>query len=147
MGGDGVVYLPGVVSVVGPDQLEPVEPLAYFVEDQDRAVAILDAGGVDDHAQWEAFGIDQGVELASFDLLSGVVTHCVVFTPVFTAPFSADFSDWLSMIAAVGLASRPACSRRAKSNSAQIASQAPSRWNLRKMLYTVERGGKGPRGR
>src|ERR1700722_4791869 len=56
---------PGVVSVVGPDQLEPVEPLAYFVEDQGRAVAILDAGGVDDHAQWEAFGIDQGVELAS----------------------------------------------------------------------------------
>ena len=93
VGGDGVVHLPGVVSVVGPDQFEPVEPLAYFVEDQGRAVAILDAGGVDDHAQWEAFGIDQGVELASFDLLSGVVTHCVVFTPVFTAPFSADFSD------------------------------------------------------
>src|ERR1700686_5031504 len=134
VGGDGVVHLPGVVSVVAPDQLEPVEPLAYLVEDQGRAVAILDAGGVDAHAQWEAFGIDQGVELASFDLLSGVVTHCVVFTPVFTAPFSADLSDWLSMIAAVGLTSRPACSRRAKSNSAQIASQAPSRWNLRKML-------------
>ena len=86
------------------------------------------ARATDDHAQWEAFGIDQGVELASFDLLSGLVTHCVVFTPVFTAPFSADFSDWLSMIAAVGLASRPACSRRAKSTSAQIASQ------VRKML-------------
>ena len=76
------------VPVVGPNQLEPVEPLAYFVEDQGRAVAILDAGGVDDHAQWETFGIDQGVELASFDLLSGVVTHCVVFTPVLR-PFSA----------------------------------------------------------
>jgi hypothetical protein len=24
----------------GPDQLEPVEPLAYFVEDQGRAVAV-----------------------------------------------------------------------------------------------------------
>jgi hypothetical protein len=39
--------------------------------------------GVDDYAQWEAFGINQGVELASLDLLSGVVvTRCVVFTPV-----------------------------------------------------------------
>jgi len=55
------------------------------------------------HAQWEAFGIDQGVELASFDLLSGVVTHCVVFTLFLQPLFSADFSDWLAMIAAVGL--------------------------------------------
>ena len=36
--------------------------------------------------------------------------------------------------AALGLASRPRCSRSAMWSSAQIASQTPSRWNLRKML-------------
>ena len=40
VGGDGVGDLVGVVAGVGPDQLEPVEPLAYFVEDQGRAVAV-----------------------------------------------------------------------------------------------------------
>ena len=63
-------------------------------------------------------------------LLAGVVTHCVVFA----APFSADFTDWLSRTAADGLASRPIRSRSAICSSAQIASQVPSRWNLRKML-------------
>lgn len=57
------------------------------------------------------------MELATLHLLAGVITHCVVFTPAFAPPFSAAFSDWLSMMAAVGLASRPRCSRKATSNS------------------------------
>jgi len=36
----------------------------------------------------QSFGIDQGVDLAAFHLLTGVVAHLVVFT----APFSADFT-------------------------------------------------------
>ncbi len=47
---------------------------------------------------------------------------------------SADLTDWLSRTAAEGLASRPIRSRNAMCSSAQIASQVPSRWNLRKML-------------
>src|SRR5260370_4131431 len=85
-------------------------------------------GRNDPHRQ--SFGIDQGVDLAAFHLLAGVVTHCVVFA----APFSADCSDWLSRTAAEGLASRPIRSRNATCTSAQIASHVPSRWNLRKML-------------
>jgi len=53
---------------------------------------------------------------------------------VFTAPFSADFTDWLSRTAADGLASPPIRSRSDICSSAQIASQVPSRWNLRKMF-------------
>jgi hypothetical protein len=82
----------------------------------------------DPHRQ--SFGVDEGVDLATLDLLAGVVTHIVVFA----APFSADLMDWLSRTAADGLASRPLRSRKAVCNSAQIASQTPSRWNLRKML-------------
>src|SRR6516164_8862448 len=62
------------------------------------------------------FAIDQGVDLATLHLLAGVITHLVVFT----APFSADLTDWLSRTAADGLASRPIRSRKAMCNSAQI---------------------------
>jgi hypothetical protein len=111
------VNLPRVVAAIGPDQFEPGEAPSYLVEHQPGAVAILDRIG------------SPSVSTA-FHLLAGVVTHCVVFT----APFSADFSDWLSRTAAEGLASRPIRSRNATCNSAQIASHVPSRWNLRKML-------------
>jgi hypothetical protein len=48
--GDGVVHLASVVAVVRPDQFEPVEPLAYFVKDQGRAVAVLDTSRMSNHA-------------------------------------------------------------------------------------------------
>ena len=78
----------------------------------------------------QPFAVDPRVDFAAFDLLAGVVPHLAVVA----APFSADLIDWLSRTAADGLASRPIRSRKAMCNSAQIASQTPSRWNLRKML-------------
>lgn len=60
-----------------------------------------------DHAQRQVLGVDQRVDLATFDLLAGVVADAAIMT----APFSADLIDWLSSTAAVGLASRPLASR------------------------------------
>jgi hypothetical protein len=100
---------------------------AYLVEDQPGPVAVLDRGGVDHDPHRQPFAVDEGVDFAALHLLAGVVTHLVVST----APFSA---DWLSRTAAEGLPSRPILSRNAICSSAQIASQTPSRWNLRKML-------------
>ena len=85
-------------------------------------------------SQRQAFDIDEGMHFAALHLLAGVVTHCVFFTPARGSPFSAAFSDWLSRIAAVGLASRPSVSRSAMWSSSQMRSQTPSRWNWRKML-------------
>src|SRR5215471_16172858 len=82
---------------------------------------------MDDDPHRQPFAVDQGVDFSALHLLAGVITHLVVFT----APFSADLTDWLSRTAADGLASRPIRSRKAMCNSAQIASQTPSRWNLR----------------
>jgi hypothetical protein len=115
------------VAGIGPHEFEPGKALADLVEDHTRPVAILQAGGMDDDPQRQAFNVGQGVELATLHLLAGVTTHCVVFTPAFAPPFSAACSDWLSMMAAVGLASRPRCSRKATSNSSQIRSHTPSR--------------------
>jgi hypothetical protein len=78
------------------------------------------------------------VGFAPLDLLAGVVIHLIVDT----APFPPILTDWLSRTAAERLASRPIGSRNIMRGSTQIASRTPSRWNLRKMLSTVERGGK-----
>ena len=82
----------------------------------------------DPHRQ--PFAVDQSVDFAALDPLAGVITHLAVVT----APFSADLTDWLSRTAAEWLASRPVRSRKSTCNSAQIASQTPSRWNLQTML-------------
>ena len=85
---------------------------------------------MNDDPHRQPFAVDQGMDFAALHLLADVVPHFVVFT----APFSADLTDWLSRAAAEGLAPRPIRSRKAMCSSVQIASQTPSRWNLRKML-------------
>ena len=85
---------------------------------------------MNDDTHRQPFAVDQHVDFTALDLLAGVVTDLVVST----APFSADLTDWLLRTAADGLASGPVRSRKAMCKSAQIASQTPSRWNLRKML-------------
>lgn len=64
---------------------------------------------MDDHRQQHAVGVGQQVVLAADGLLARVVAGRVERR----APFYAAFAVWLSMIAVVGLASRPACSRTA----------------------------------
>jgi len=122
--------LPRVVAIIRPDQFEPGKAVADFIEDERRAIAVLDASGMNDGPQRQALRIDQRVNFAPLDLLSGVIAYLAVKT----APFSAAFSDWLSMTAAVGLASRPMSSRNVMWSSSQMASQTPSLWNLRNML-------------
>jgi hypothetical protein len=67
------------------------------------AVGILNIGGVDDDAKQEAGGIDRDMALATLDLLGGIVAAW--------PPFSVVLTLWVSMMAAVGLASRPSVSR------------------------------------
>jgi len=117
------VNLPRAIAAISPDQFEPREAAAYLVEDETSPVTVLDRRRMDNDPHRQPFAVDQGVDLATLHPLAGVVTHLVVFT----APFSADLTDWLSRTAADGLAPRPIRSRNAICNSAQIASQTPSR--------------------
>ena len=73
---------------------------------------------MDDDAQRQALHIDQGVNVATLHLLPGIIAGQAVMT----ASFSAPFKDGLTMIAAVGLASRSMSSRKSMCNSCQIAS-------------------------
>lgn len=73
----------------------------------DAAIAILNIGGGDDAVQEQALRIDQNVPLLALDQLARVKAGRINARP----PFSALFTLWLSMMQAVGLASRSAISR------------------------------------
>jgi hypothetical protein len=67
------------------------------------AVGVLDIGGMDKDTEQEARGIDPDMALAALDLLGGIVAA--------RPPFSVVLTLWVSMMAALGLASRPSLSR------------------------------------
>src|SRR5262245_51464044 len=68
---------------------------------------LRDIGGMHDGVHQEALRVDENVPLLALDLLARIVAVRVDARP----PFSALFMLWLSMIAAVGEASRSARSR------------------------------------
>jgi hypothetical protein len=107
--GDGSGHLrPGIASVTD-DALDEGEQSARLPQQRLGAVAVLHTGGMDDDCQQHADGVGQQVALAADDRLARVVAGRVERR----APFCAAFAVWLSMIAVVGLASRPAPSRTA----------------------------------
>ena len=65
-------------------------------------VAILDIGGMNDSVEQQTQRIYENMALLALDLLARIVAMRIDAGP----PFSALFTLWLSMMAAVGLASR-----------------------------------------
>lgn len=74
---------------------------------QHPTVPILDIGRVNNGVQQQPYCIDKDMPLLAFGFLAGVIAVRVDAGP----PFSALLTLWLSITHAVGLASRPACSR------------------------------------
>lgn len=103
-GGGGVGAL---VAAVGDDAFQERKEPAHLLQHRQAAVAVLDVGRQDVHPEHQPERINDGMALAPFDLLAGVVAHGIRAFP----PLSALLTLWLSMTAVVGLASLPACSR------------------------------------
>ena len=96
---------------IGEDAFDEGEAAARAaIEDQQSAITILQIGRVDDDVQQEAERVDENVPLAPRDLLARVIPRRIERRPPFCAPLAL----WASMIATVGLASRPVCSRTAR---------------------------------
>ena len=96
------------IACVGEDADDEREQGArLLVEDEARTIAILDIGGVNGSAQQQAKRVYENVALLALDLFSRIVAVRINRGP----PFSALFTLWLSMMAAVGLAWRSSCSR------------------------------------
>ena len=97
-----------LIACVGEDtQNEREQGSGAFVKNERGAVAILDIGWVNGSAQQQAERVDEDMALLALDLLARIIAVRIDPGP----PFSALFTLWLSMMAAVGLASRSLCSR------------------------------------
>ena len=96
-----------LVAAVGIELNQERKGAKQARHQQHAAVAVLDVGGVHDGVHQQALGIDEDVSLLALDLLACIVARRINRRP----PFSALLTLWLSMIAAVGLASREAASR------------------------------------
>ncbi len=117
-----------IVDAVGEHRFEPTVQRLDPVQQGPRAVGILDVGGVDDDAQQEAGRIDRDVAFAAPDLLGRIVAT--------RSPFSVVLTLWVSMMAAVGLGSRPSCSRSIVTKQWRMLSQTPA---ARKRVLTCDR--------
>lgn len=108
-----------VINAIGEHRLEPaVQPLDP-AQQASGAVGVLDVGGVDDDPEQEAGGIDRDVAFASPDLLGRVVAA--------RPPFSVVLTLWVSIMAAVGLAWRPSCSRSMTTGDGASSPRRPRR--------------------
>ncbi len=77
------------VGAVGEDRLQEGKELAgVAIQDQEGAVAVLQAGRVDDDGEDQAEGFDQEMALLALDLLARVIARRVDARPPFSALFT-----------------------------------------------------------
>jgi hypothetical protein len=105
-GVEGGSLIGGVGKELGQKRMQP----EHRGEQQDAAIAILNVGGMNNGVQQQAQCIYQKMAFLALDLLARIIARRVDPGP----PFSALFTLWLSMMAAVGLASRSLCSRHSR---------------------------------
>lgn len=104
---DGPGHPRSLIAAIGEDALNEGKAAACPAQEVERPVAVLHIGRMHNNGQQEAERIDEDVALAAGDLLARVEALAVDRGP----PFEAAVAVWLSMIATLGLASRPARSR------------------------------------
>jgi hypothetical protein len=100
-------HLAALVACISDDTLDERKGSSCLPQQGLSPVSILHAGGVDGDGQEQPERVGQDVTLATGDLLARVIAGRVERGPPLRAPLAL----WLSMMAVVGLASRPAVSR------------------------------------
>ena len=105
--GDDSLHLAALVARIRDDALDERKAPARAAQQSFCAIPILDAGRMNAHREEQAQRVGQDVALAAKDLRARVIAGQVERGPPLRAPFAL----WLSMIAVVGRASRPAFSR------------------------------------
>ena len=95
------------IGAVGEQLAQEGKPPEQGGEQQHTAVTVLNIGRGGQRVQHQAERVDEKVALLALDQLAAIEAVRVDAG----APFSALLTLWLSITQAVGLASRPACSR------------------------------------
>ena len=89
------------IASIGPYQPHAGKPPYQFIDDQLRSISILDIGRI--HRQQQPHGIYNDVSLSTVDLLASVIAT--------RPPFPVVLTDWLSMMAALGVGLLPSAFR------------------------------------
>ena len=105
------------VGLVGPDDRQVREAPGERCQKQPGSLSVVPVGGEHGDGEQEAFGVDEDVALASVYALSAVVSPA--------PPFSVVFTDWLSMMAALGSLRLPVWSRSRPRSTSLARSQTP----------------------
>ena len=96
-----------LIAAIGKQLAKQREPAKQRRHHQQPAITILNVSRMNHGVQQQPNGVDEDMALLAFDLFAGIEPMRINAGP----PFSALFTLWLSMMQAVGLASRSACSR------------------------------------
>ena len=100
-------HLRPLIAAVGDDARDEREARTCLTQKPSGPIPVLHAGRMHIHVQQKAERIDEDMALAPEDLLACIVADRIERAPPFTAPLAL----WASIMAVVGLGSRPACSR------------------------------------
>ena len=98
-----------LIGAVCKQLLEEWKQTFHRGQQRDAAIAVLNAGGMNDGMEQQTYRIYEYMALLALDLFARIIAMRIDAGP----PFSALFTLWLSIMAAVGLASRSAFSRHA----------------------------------
>ena len=123
--GKGSLELGAGISAVSEKVAQPREQRAYRFDHEHCAVTVLHIGRVDLGADQQAACIGDDMAFAPPSLRWGRLLTFLPASYPLGPPLSVVLTDWLSMIPAEGLASRPAASRICNSSSKLIRSKTP----------------------
>jgi len=104
--------LVSLVAAIRKDLFDKREQPARLFDQLCGGIAVLDAGRDRLDAKQQPYRIGKRVAFDAFDFLARVIANRIPAAP----PFSVAFTACVSMIAAVGEASRPSASRQAMSS-------------------------------
>jgi hypothetical protein len=102
-----IAKLRSLIAVVSEQPLKKRKSPEQCVQNENASIAILNVGAMNDGVKQQTYRVDENMPFLAFDLFARIITMRIDAVP----PFSALFTLWLSMTAAVELASRPAASR------------------------------------
>ena len=122
------------IASIGPDQPHSGKSPSQFIDDQLRSISILNIGRMHHHRKQQPHGIYNDVSLSTVDLLASVIAT--------RPPFSVVFTDWLSMMAALGVGLPPSACRTLGRRASWTRSHVLSRLHSRKYHHTVPQGGR-----
>src|SRR6516164_7866623 len=110
------------VGAIGEQFCEKRKLTEQRGQQPDAAVTILNTSGMNDRVQQQTLHVDENMSFLAFDQFACIEPVRINAGP----PFSALFTLWLSMMQAVGLASRSAFSRHSTYSAWWIRSNVPS---------------------